>query len=75
MLSAVNALIPVFLIILLGFALKRAPVFNDAAWRGFENLCYFVLFPILLIKTLAKLPHNWVAQKYSISASVCYSPY
>ena len=53
MLSAVNALIPVFLIILLGFALKRVPIFNDAAWRGFENLCYFVLFPILLIKTLA----------------------
>ena len=53
MLSAINALIPVFLIILLGFALKRAPVFNDAAWRGFENLCYFVLFPILLVKTLA----------------------
>ncbi len=53
MLSVIAALIPVFLIILLGAALKRAPVFGAEAWRGFENLCYFVLFPILLIKTLA----------------------
>ncbi len=53
MLSVVYALIPVFLIILLGAGLKRSPVFDPQAWRGFENLCYFVLFPILLVKTLA----------------------
>ncbi len=53
MLSVVNALIPVFLIILLGAGLKRSALFDDGAWRGFENLCYFVLFPILLVKTLA----------------------
>lgn len=53
MLSIINALIPVFLIILLGAVLKRTTLFTDLAWTGFENLCYFVLFPILLIKTLA----------------------
>lgn len=53
MLSVVSALTPVFLIILLGAGLKRTRIFDEPAWRGFENLCYFVLFPILLVKTLA----------------------
>lgn len=53
MLSILNALIPVFLIIMLGMFLKRQDVFSQSAWIGFENLCYFVLFPVLLIKTLA----------------------
>ncbi|WP_456373499.1 AEC family transporter [Thiolapillus sp.] len=53
MISVIGALLPVFLIILLGVLLRRLPVFEEAAWRGFENLCYFVLFPVLLVKTLA----------------------
>lgn len=53
MLSIINALIPVFLVILLGAGLKRVSLFGADAWTGFENLCYFVLFPALLIKTLA----------------------
>jgi predicted permease len=43
----------VFLIILAGVLLKRFTLFDESAWRSFENLCYFLLFPILLIKTLA----------------------
>lgn len=53
MATVIGALVPVFLIILLGVLLKRFRVFEEAAWRGFENLCYFVLFPVLLVKTLA----------------------
>jgi hypothetical protein len=53
MLSIINALIPIFLIITLGAVLQRTRLFGEAAWRGFEDLCYFVLFPILLVKTLA----------------------
>lgn len=51
--AIISALIPVFLIILLGALLKRSTLFNDSAWTGFENLCYYLLFPVLLIKTLA----------------------
>lgn len=51
--AIISALIPVFLIILFGALLKRSTLFNDSAWTGFENLCYYVLFPVLLIKTLA----------------------
>ncbi|WP_428604163.1 AEC family transporter [Sedimenticola sp.] len=53
MIAVFNALIPVMAIILLGMLLRRAPLFTDESWHGFENLCYFVLFPALLIKTLA----------------------
>ena len=50
MLSIVNALVPVFLIILIGMFLKRQQIFTGSTWAGFENLCYFVLFPVLLVK-------------------------
>ncbi|BAO43725.1 AEC family transporter [Thiolapillus brandeum] len=53
MTSVVGALMPVFVIILLGVWLRRFQVFDPLVWRGFENLCYFVLFPVLLVKTLA----------------------
>lgn len=53
MLSIVNALIPVISIIALGMLLKRSAIFSAESWSGFADLCYFVLFPALLVKTLA----------------------
>ncbi len=53
MIAVFNALMPVIAIILLGMLLRRTSLFTDESWLGFENLCYFVLFPALLIKTLA----------------------
>lgn len=53
MFTIVSALVPVMMIIVLGIFLKRIQLFNDDVWAGFGNLCYFVLFPVLLIKTLA----------------------
>jgi malonate transporter len=53
MLSIIFALVPVILIILLGVLLKRTALFTGESWTGFENLCYFILFPALLVKTLA----------------------
>jgi hypothetical protein len=53
MLSVISALLPVFMVILLGYFLRQRGVVDAAAWHGLENLCYFVLFPVLLVKTLA----------------------
>jgi len=47
------ALFPVFAIIAVGFALDRLRVFTDDMWRAFELLCYYLLFPVLIVKTLA----------------------
>ena len=53
MLLVITALLPVFMVIVLGYFLRHRAVLDASAWRGLENLCYFVLFPVLLVKTLA----------------------
>ena len=50
----VAALLPVFLLIVLGFILKRSLMRLDTQWHGLERLTYYVLFPTLLIQTLVK---------------------
>jgi len=53
MLLVISALLPVFIVIALGYFLRHRGVLDASAWQGLENLCYFVLFPVLLVKTLA----------------------
>ena len=50
----VAALLPVFLLIVLGFILKRTLIRPETQWHGLERLTYYVLFPMLLIQTLVK---------------------
>jgi malonate transporter len=50
----ISALLPVFLLIVLGFILKRSLMRLDTQWHGLERLTYFVLFPTLLIQTLVQ---------------------
>ncbi|MDF0494536.1 AEC family transporter [Bradyrhizobium yuanmingense] len=50
----VAALLPVFILIVLGIVLKRSLMRLDTQWHGLEQLTYFVLFPMLLIQTLVK---------------------
>jgi hypothetical protein len=53
--SAVFAsLLPVFMLIVAGAALRRILVRDDAHWIGVERLVYYVLFPSLLVDTLAR---------------------
>ncbi|MCW8930847.1 MAG: AEC family transporter [Gammaproteobacteria bacterium] len=46
------ALIPIMVLIFIGYGLKRVHFLSDDAWSGIEKLTYFVLFPALLIQTL-----------------------
>jgi malonate transporter and related proteins len=50
----VAALLPVFLLIVLGFILRRTLMRLETQWHGLERLTYYVLFPMLLIQTLVK---------------------
>jgi malonate transporter len=50
----IAALLPVFLLIVLGFALKRSLLRLETQWHGLERLTYYVLFPVLLVQTLAR---------------------
>ena len=53
MLDVVLAILPVFLLIFLGTGLKAAGFLPPAFWEGAERLTYFLLFPALLLTTLA----------------------
>jgi malonate transporter len=50
----IAGLLPVFLLIVLGFILKRTLMRLETQWHGLERLTYYVLFPVLLIQTLVK---------------------
>ena len=52
--SAVAALVPIFLLIVMGFLLRRFLIAEDAHWIGLERLLYYVMFPALLITTMAR---------------------
>src|SRR3954468_4743774 len=50
----IAALLPVFFLIVLGFALTRTLIKPEAQWQGLERLTYYVLLPLFLIQTLVK---------------------
>jgi malonate transporter len=52
--AVLAALIPVFLLIVFGFFLRRFLIAEDAHWLGLERLLYYVMFPALLIATMAR---------------------
>lgn len=48
----IQALMPVFVLIMLGFALHRSGFPGDGFWRGAEQLTYYLLFPVMLVYKL-----------------------
>lgn len=49
MLTTLTALIPVFLLIVMGFVLKQRRWVDDAFWAPAERMTYYLFFPALLI--------------------------
>jgi malonate transporter and related proteins len=54
MLPIFESILPIFLLVLLGVALKRSPLINATFWEGMEQCSYYVLFPALLFATMVK---------------------
>ena len=54
MLAVLGALVPIFLLILLGWGLRARQVLDDAFWVPAERLTYYILFPALLLSNLAE---------------------
>jgi malonate transporter len=50
---AVAALLPVFVVILIGAALRAVQFVNDDQWRAIEHICYYILFPAIIVKEIA----------------------
>jgi malonate transporter len=53
MIPIFESILPIFLIVLLGIALRRAPFIDQSVWPGLETLGYYLFFPALLFLTLA----------------------
>lgn len=54
MTAVVEALAPVFLLVVVGWALRRTAFVPDGFWPPAEKLTYYVLFPALLVSSTAK---------------------
>ncbi|MDW7773287.1 MAG: AEC family transporter [Desulfobulbaceae bacterium] len=50
----VTALVPIIILIILGYVLRRSGFLPDETWPGMEKLTYFILLPSLLVRTLGK---------------------
>ncbi len=50
------ALLPDFLLILLGWLLCRNTALNRPLWEGVERLVYYLLFPVLLFNSILRTP-------------------
>jgi hypothetical protein len=61
MLAVSHALGPLFLLILTGVVLKRLRFPDESFWLGAERFIYFLLFPAMLISTLATADFGQVA--------------
>jgi malonate transporter len=50
---ALAALLPVFIIILLGALLRVSAFIGEDQWRAVDHICYYVLFPAIIVKEIA----------------------
>jgi malonate transporter len=54
MIVILESILPVFLLIVLGNALRRAPLISAEGWRGLEQINYWLLYPALLFSTIMR---------------------
>ena len=54
MIDVISALLPVFLTILTGYGLMRAKLIGEMVWGALEHICYYLLFPVLIVTTLVR---------------------
>ena len=59
--EVVTSVPPIFLLILVGWALKWCQFLKAGGWNALERLTYYVLFPALLIATLAESEFSQLA--------------
>ena len=64
--SILSSLLPVFLIIICGYVLRKSNFPDDKFWAGAEQIVYYILFPALLFSSSAGA--SW--EFYSVSSMV-----
>ena len=54
MITTLNAIAPIFLIIITGYLLFRTRLVDESVWSAIEHICFYLLFPFLIIRTLSR---------------------
>ena len=54
MITTLNAIAPIFLIIATGYLLFRTRVVEESVWSAIEHICFYLLLPFLIIRTLSR---------------------
>lgn len=54
MITTLNAIAPIFLIIALGHLLFRTRVAGEQVWSAIEHICFYLLLPTLIVRTLSR---------------------
>ncbi len=54
MITTLNAIAPIFLIILIGYILFRTSIVGEQVWSAIEHICFYLLLPFLIIRTLSR---------------------
>ena len=54
MLTTLNAITPIFLIIAMGYLLFRTRIVDESVWSAIEHICFYLLLPFLIIRTLSR---------------------
>jgi hypothetical protein len=52
MTAAFSALLPVFIVILAGFGLRRSGLIDGEHWNAVDHVCYFLLFPAIIFREI-----------------------
>ncbi len=54
MIPIFESILPIFLLVVLGVILKRAPIVDRSVWHGLEEVGYYVLIPAIVFLTLLR---------------------
>ena len=52
--TTLNAITPIFLIIATGYLLFKTRIVDESVWSAIEHICFYLLFPFLIIRTLSR---------------------
>ena len=54
MTTTLSAIAPIFLIIATGYLLYRTRLVDETVWSAIEHICFYLLLPFLIIRTLSR---------------------
>jgi predicted permease len=69
-LTVISALLPVFLVVMLGYIFRRTEFFPEDFWTQTGKLTYYVLLPLLFFKSIATAPLNEVSVLPALLAAI-----